>query len=66
MDSLAVQIPEAARIVGLSRTQFYRLFLNTGRLRTIPTGKRDRVIDRGELEAAYRAYIAEQRQEPAR
>ncbi len=51
---LGVDIQTAAGLVGLSRAQFYRLYLQSGKLRAIKTGGRDRVIDYGELQAAYR------------
>ncbi len=50
---LAVDIQTAAGLVGVSRAQFYRLYLKSGKLRAIKTGGRDRVIDYGELTAAY-------------
>ena len=56
---LAVDIQTAARMVGISRAQFYRLYLKPGRLRSIKTGGRDRIIDCAELAAAYAALRAE-------
>jgi methylmalonyl-CoA mutase cobalamin-binding subunit len=50
---LAVDIATAAQMVGISRAQFYRLYLTPGRVRALRTGGRDRVIDVGELCAAY-------------
>ena len=63
-DKLAVDIGEAADIVGLSKGQFRRVFLDgpTPRIRSIRTGKRDRVIDLAELRAAYEAYKSEARE----
>jgi ACT domain-containing protein len=52
---LAVDISAAAQMVGLSRAQFYKLYLDPKRVCSIQTGKRDRVIDVGELRAAYEA-----------
>ena len=52
---LGVDIQTAAQLVGVSRAQFYRLYLKSGRLRAVKTGGRDRVIDYGELTAAYKA-----------
>jgi hypothetical protein len=52
---LGMDIQTAATAVGLSRAQFYRLFLKPGRIRAIKTGGRDRVIDYGELQKAYAA-----------
>jgi hypothetical protein len=48
-----MDITSAATAVGMSRAQFYRLYLKPGRLRAIKTGGRDRVIDVEELKAAY-------------
>jgi len=56
---LAVDINTGAQVVGMSRSQFYRVFLDTGRVKTMKTGKRDRTIDYAELETAYTAYRAE-------
>jgi hypothetical protein len=50
---LAVDIATAAQLVGLSRAQFYRLYLNPGLLKSMKTGGRDRIIDYGELLSAY-------------
>jgi hypothetical protein len=52
---LGMDIQDAATAVGLSRAQFYRIYLKTGRIRAIKTGGRDRVIDYAELQAAYAA-----------
>jgi ACT domain-containing protein len=59
--ALAVDIATAAKMVGISRAQFYRLYLKPGRVTAIKTGKRDRIIDVAELTEAYRTYVAEQR-----
>jgi len=56
---LALDIKAAAAVVGLSRAQFYRLYINSGRVRAIKTGARDRVIDYEELQAAYKKLRAE-------
>jgi transposase-like protein len=48
-----MDITNAAAAVGMSRAQFYRLYLKSGRLRAIKTGGRDRVIDVEELKAAH-------------
>lgn len=58
---LALCIADAARAVGLSRGQFYRVYLNPKRVTAIATGRRDRVVDVAELRKAYEAYVAEQR-----
>ena len=58
---LAVSILDASRIVGMSRGQFYRVFLDTQRIKAIHSGKRDRVIDMSELRAAYDVWKAETR-----
>jgi len=58
---IAVPIKVAAEIVGLSRAQLYREFIKPGRLRPVPTGKRDRVVIVAELEQAFKLYTAEKR-----
>lgn len=50
---LAVDIATAAQLVGLSRAQFYRIFLNPGLVKSMKTGGRDRIIDYNELLSAY-------------
>lgn len=60
-DPLAVDIATAARMVGVSRAQFYRIYLRPGRLRSIRTGGRDRVIDVAELRAAYTQLVSDLR-----
>jgi hypothetical protein len=62
---LALPIRKAAEHIGLSRSQFYREFLNPGRVRAVVTGKRDRVVIVSELEAAFARYVAERRGEAA-
>lgn len=61
VETLAVDIARAAEIVGISRAQFYRLYINPGRVRPLKTGGRDRVVDVGELRAAYDALKTELR-----
>lgn len=61
VSALAVDIATAARLVGISRAQFYRIYLTPGRLRAIKTGGRDRVIDVQELRAAYAQLVADTR-----
>lgn len=56
---LAVDISAAAQMVGLCRAQFYKRYLDPKRVCSIQTGKRDRVIDLGELRAAYEALREE-------
>lgn len=58
---LAVSISEAARMVGLSRTMFYREYIDSGRIVAIPKGRRRRLIDVAELRSAYQKYITEAR-----
>ncbi len=59
----ALSINEAAKHVGLSRTQFYREFLKTDppRVQAIHSGKRDRIVILAELEEAFAQYISEKR-----
>lgn len=54
-------IRKAAEYIGVSRSQFYREFVKPGRVRTVPTGKRDRIVLVDELDAALTAYVAEKR-----
>jgi hypothetical protein len=58
---LALPIGKAAERIGLSKGQFYREFLNTGRVRAVATGKRDRIVIVSELDDAFARYVAEQR-----
>jgi hypothetical protein len=62
-EPLAVTIEEAAKIVCLSRSEFYREYLDTGRVRPLPKGRkrRRRMIDVKELTIAYEQYKAETR-----
>jgi predicted DNA-binding transcriptional regulator AlpA len=62
-EPLEISIDEAARMVGLSRAQFYRDYLDTGRVRTVPKGKggRRRAIVTQELKRAHEQYVAERR-----
>jgi hypothetical protein len=62
---IAIGIRDAATHVGLSRGQFYREFLDTGRVRAVRTGIRDRVVIVAELEAALAAYVTEKRETAA-
>lgn len=60
-EPFAVSIHEAARIVGMSRSQFYRVYLEPQRIRPIPNGRRRQMIDMEELRRAYAEYKAETR-----
>jgi hypothetical protein len=60
-EAMATDIKTAAKLVGMSRSKFYVEFLNTGRVRPIKTGIRDRIIDLPELRTAYATYCAERR-----
>ena len=53
---LSVDIQTAAELVGMSRAQFYRVFLKPGLVQALKSGIRDRIIDYGELQTAYAAY----------
>lgn len=59
-ESLAVSIPEAAKLVALSRAHFYRVYLDTGRIKPVALGKR-RMIVVTELRDAFTAFVAESR-----
>lgn len=50
-------------MVGLSRSQFYREYLDTDRVKTMPKGRgrRRRMIDVKELTSAYEEYKTEAR-----
>lgn len=50
-------------MVGVSRAQFYRLYLDTKRVRAIRTGGKSRVIDVQELHEAYMELKADLRTE---
>lgn len=58
---LAVTVPEAARMVGVSRAHFYKLYVDSGRVRPVKQGKRLAVIDVEELRGAYRRLVEEAR-----
>lgn len=62
-EPLAVTIDEAARMVSLSRAEFYREYLDTRRIKAIPKGRGRRrlMIDVKELTVAYEQYKAETR-----
>lgn len=57
----ALSIEDAARMVGMSKSHFRRVFIDGKRLRPIPSGERDRIIDTGELHDAYELFKAEVR-----
>lgn len=61
-EPLEISIAEAAEMVGLSRAQFYRDYLDTGRIRTVPKGRgRHRMVIVQELKRAHEQYVAERR-----
>jgi hypothetical protein len=62
-EPLEISIDEAAKMVGLSRAQFYRDYLDTGRIKTVPKGRggRRRAIITQELKLAHERYVAERR-----
>lgn len=57
----AVTIEDAATCLGMSISQFRRMFIDSGRLRSVPMGERARAIDVAELRAAYERYKEETR-----
>lgn len=59
-ERLAVSIPEAAKMVSLSRAHFYRTYLDTGRVKTVAIGRR-RMVVVSELRDAFAACVAEAR-----
>lgn len=59
--AIAVSIEEAAHMVGISRAQFYRVYLDTGRVVSVRHGRKSRVIDVEELQAAYGKFKQESR-----
>jgi predicted DNA-binding transcriptional regulator AlpA len=59
-EPLAITIAQAAKMVGMSRSMFYRVYLDAGRIQTVPKG-RWRMIDVVELRRAYARYIADTR-----
>lgn len=63
-EPLEISIDEAARMVGLSRAQFYRDYLGPGRVKTVPKGRgRRRMVIVQELRRAHEQYVAERRGE---
>lgn len=62
VEPFEISIEQAAELVGLSRSQFYRDYLDTGRVRTVPKGRgRRRMIITQELRRAHEQYVAERR-----
>jgi predicted DNA-binding transcriptional regulator AlpA len=59
--AIAVSISEAAHMVGISRAHFYNLYIGPGRVKPVVMGGHSRVIDVGELRAAYEKIRAETR-----
>lgn len=62
-EPLEICIEEAAAMVGLSRAQFYRDYLSTGRVKTVRKGKgrRRRMVVVQELRRAHEEYVTERR-----
>lgn len=61
-EPLEISIEDAARMVGLSRSQFYRDYLDNGRVRTVPKGRgRRRMVVVQELRRAHEQYVTERR-----
>lgn len=61
-EPLEISIDEAARMVGLSRAQFYRDYLDLGRITTVRKGRgRRRMVIVEELRRAHERYVAERR-----
>lgn len=58
---LALTIEEAATCIAMSISQFRRIFIDGGRVRSVPMGERARAIDYDELRAAYARYKEETR-----
>jgi AraC-like DNA-binding protein len=58
---LALTIEEAATCVAMSISQFRRVFIDGGLVKSVPMGERARAIDYEELRAAYDRYKAETR-----
>jgi hypothetical protein len=61
-EPLAITIDAAARMVGMSRTHFYRTFIETGRIQTVPKGRRRRMVIVNELRSAYAQYVTDTRE----
>jgi len=61
--AFAVSINDAARMVGMSRSMFYKEFLTSRRVRPICGGLHMRLIDVQELRKAYDGYVIERRAE---
>jgi ACT domain-containing protein len=61
-EPLEISIDEAAQMVGLSRAQFYRDYLDVGRVKTVPKGRgRRRMVIVQELRRAHEQYVTERR-----
>jgi hypothetical protein len=61
-EPLAITIDAAAGMVGMSRRHFYRTFIETGRIQTVPKGRRRRMIVVKELRSAYAQYVIDARE----
>lgn len=58
---LGLTIEEAATCVAMSMSQFRRIFIDGGLLKSVPMGERARAIDYEELCEAWRKHKAESR-----
>jgi predicted DNA-binding transcriptional regulator AlpA len=55
IEKLAVSIPQAAQIVGVSRAKFYAMWVNQGLVTPVDLGARGRSVLMDELRAAVNA-----------
>lgn len=61
-EPLEISIEEAAAMVRCSRAQFYRDYLDTGRIKTVPKGRgRRRMVIVEELRRAHEQFVRERR-----
>jgi predicted DNA-binding transcriptional regulator AlpA len=61
IEKMAVSIPQAAQIVGVSRAKFYSMWINEGLVKPVDLGARGRSVLLEELKAAIYARAHQQR-----
>lgn len=62
IEPIAVSIPQAAQIVGVSRAKFYQHWINGGLVQPVDLGARGRSVRLDELRAAVQTLAQQQRQ----
>jgi hypothetical protein len=63
--AIAVNIPRAAELIGISKAQFHKVWINTGRIQAVDLGARGRAIIVADLRVAVARRVAEQVDTPA-